>query len=83
MEVVFMSKLTVEVTGSHACTGYRGEMPEVVRKFADDTGMQVELKVYRAWDIDSEKNIPEYVWEKLSGIRTGLSSSHGFYLNKE
>jgi GNAT superfamily N-acetyltransferase len=76
-----MSKLIIEVIGSHECTGYRGEIPEVVRRFANETGAEIESQVYRAWDMALDEDVPEHVWKKVTAIRAGRDSNHGFFLN--
>ncbi len=43
--------IVVETIGTHTCTGYADGVPPLVRRFAEESGAEVEYRVYRAWDL--------------------------------
>ena len=79
-----MKRLLVETVASHSCTGCSSALPEVVRCFCEDTGVPVEFRFYRVWDISAEspsKEVPEYVREHVERLRRGEADAAGFFLN--
>ncbi|HEX3045220.1 MAG TPA: hypothetical protein VHY08_10715, partial [Bacillota bacterium] len=74
-------KMTVEVIGCNGCTGYSEKIPEIVRQFAIKTNIEIEFRVYRAWEIEAGSNTPGYIWDKIKRVRAGKDHPWGFFLN--
>lgn len=79
-----MKRLLVETVAVHSCTGCSSSLPEVVQRFCEDTGVPVEFRPYRAWDISSgslRAGLPEYLVEHVERLRRGEADAGGFFLN--
>ncbi|MBM3240176.1 hypothetical protein FJZ31_28155 [Candidatus Poribacteria bacterium] len=76
-----MKKIKIERIGSYDCTHYNDDLPNVVRQFMEQTGIEVDYYVYNPNTIDSDPDVPEYILEAVQDIRAGRGAKGAFFVN--
>jgi hypothetical protein len=76
-------KIIIEIIKSHDCTGYHDDPPGMIRSIINENPDRIACKLYRAWDIDTENGVPEYIQNKVKSIRKGTSENNGIFINGE
>ena len=73
--------VVVEVIDTHDCAGRLTALPEAVQRFVNESGVAIESRIYRPWDLTDEAELPGHVRTALAAIRAGERVNYGCFVN--